>query len=79
VNLSKIAQSQKLNIYLSNSLNRFIAILQSVFAGFLGVQSEQKRKQDFQELSPLPIIITALIALILFIGLIYGFVQLVVP
>ncbi|WP_232285051.1 DUF2970 domain-containing protein [Pseudoalteromonas tunicata] len=79
MNLSKIAQSQKLNIYLSNSLNRFIAILQSVFAGFLGVQSEQKRKQDFQELSPLPIIITALIALILFIGLIYGFVQLVVP
>ncbi|AXT31547.1 DUF2970 domain-containing protein [Pseudoalteromonas tunicata] len=60
-------------------MNRFIAILQSVFAGFLGVQSEQKRKQDFQELSPLPIIITALIALILFIGLIYGFVQLVVP
>ncbi|HCV03256.1 DUF2970 domain-containing protein [Pseudoalteromonas sp. APAL1] len=58
-------------------MRSFISALQSVFAAFFGVQSEQKRQADFKEHSPLAIIVIAVILFIIFIAAIYFAVSLV--
>lgn len=53
---------------------RWFSVLQSVLAALFGVQSEQKRLQDFQSPKPLPYI---LVGIVLVIGFIVGLVVIV--
>ncbi len=39
----------------------------SVLAAFFGVQSEANRRRDFTDTSPLPYILTGIIAVVLFV------------
>jgi len=50
----------------------FISALQSVLAAFFGVQSEHKRHVDFQQHSPLFIIVLAVLFFIIFVVTIYA-------
>jgi uncharacterized BrkB/YihY/UPF0761 family membrane protein len=59
-------------------MRHFISALQSVLAAFFGVQSEQKRRSDFQEHSISSIIAIAVILFIAFAISIYAVVALVV-
>ncbi|ATG59329.1 hypothetical protein ATS72_013240 [Pseudoalteromonas sp. 13-15] len=59
-------------------MRHFISALQSVLAAFFGVQSEQKRRADFQEHSISSIIAIAIILFIAFALSIYAVVVLVV-
>lgn len=45
----------------------FRSVLQSVLAAFLGVQSEQKRQQDFQSTSIWPFVVTGVILTLIFV------------
>lgn len=46
---------------------RWADVVQSVFASMIGVQSHQKREQDFQQNSVAPYIVVGLIAVALFV------------
>ncbi len=49
-----------------------IDVLKSVLASFFGVQSDEKRKRDFQQGSPTQFIIVGLVLTVLFIvGMIF--------
>ena len=48
----------------------FFNLVQSVLAAAFGVQSEEKRKQDFQQASPIHLAILGLMFLIIFIAVI---------
>ncbi len=39
----------------------------SVLAAFFGVQSEANRRRDFTDTSPLPYILTGIVAIVLFV------------
>lgn len=53
-------------------MKQLLSALQSVIAAFFGVQSEDKRKSDFQQHSPISIIIIAIGLFILFVAAIYA-------
>lgn len=45
-----------------------IQVIRSVFAAFIGVQSDKNRQQDFQSDSILPFIIVGVLMALLFVG-----------
>ncbi len=51
----------------------------SVFAAFIGVQSDKNRKRDFTEGKFSHFVIIGLLAVVLFIGALVGIVSLVIP
>ncbi|BDF95525.1 MULTISPECIES: DUF2970 domain-containing protein [Pseudoalteromonas] len=53
-------------------MQQLLSAMQSVIAAFFGVQSENKRRSDFKQHSPLSIIIIAVILFTLFVAAIYG-------
>lgn len=53
----------------SGHLRAFIAVIQSVLAAFIGIQSEDKRQQDFQKSTPWPYIITGIVMTLLLVFL----------
>jgi len=55
----------------------FLSLIQSVLAAAFGVQSETKRKQDFQQASPIHLILVAVMFLVIFISLVLLTVSLV--
>lgn len=55
-------------------MKQLFSALQSVIAAFFGVQSENKRQSDFQQHSPLYIILIAIGLFILFVSTIYAIV-----
>ncbi|WP_176330050.1 DUF2970 domain-containing protein [Oceanospirillum sanctuarii] len=50
-------------------IRSILSVIQSVLAAFIGVQSEDKRQQDFQKSSPWPYIITGIVMTLLLIFL----------
>lgn len=46
---------------------RWVDVVQSVLASMIGVQSQQKREQDFQQNTVLPYVVVGLIAVALFV------------
>ncbi|PAJ72625.1 DUF2970 domain-containing protein [Pseudoalteromonas sp. NBT06-2] len=60
-------------------MNHFLNVLQSVLAAAFGVQSEKKRKQDFQQASLIHIIIVAIMFLAIFIAFVILVVNIVIP
>jgi len=46
----------------------FIQVIKSVFAAFIGVQSDANRQQDFSQWSLLPYIIAGIVFVLVFIG-----------
>ncbi|WP_114417225.1 DUF2970 domain-containing protein [Marinospirillum perlucidum] len=42
-------------------------VLQAVLAAFFGVQSERKRREDFQQSSPWPFILTGVLMTLVFV------------
>ena len=59
-------------------MRHFLSALQSVLAAFFGVQSEKKRRADFQNHSIFTLISIALLLFIIFVCSIYAVVALVV-
>jgi hypothetical protein len=57
----------------------FFSLIQSVVAAAFGVQSESKRKQDFQQASPIHLIIAGIMFLVIFISLVLLTVSLAIP
>ena len=57
----------------------FIATLKSIAAAFIGVQSNENRKRDLQEGKVLHFIVAGIIAVMLFIAVLWGLVSLVLP
>ncbi len=55
----------------------FLKILQTVFAGALGVQSEKRREEDFSSHSAVPYIVAGLLFGVAFVGGLVLVVQLV--
>jgi hypothetical protein len=55
----------------------FLSLIQSVLAAAFGVQSETKRKQDFQQASPIHLILVGVMFLVIFISLVLLTVSLV--
>ncbi len=55
------------------------ALTMSVLAAALGVQTEENRKRDFSQKSPLPYILGGLIFTVLFVLTLIGVVMLVLP
>jgi len=55
----------------------FVNLVQSVLAAAFGVQSEKKRKQDFQQASPIHLTILGLMFLIIFVAVILFIVNLI--
>ncbi|KPQ30140.1 MAG: Protein of unknown function (DUF2970) [Marinobacter excellens HL-55] len=55
----------------------FLKILQTVFAGALGVQSEKRRQEDFSSHSAVPYIVAGLLFGVAFVGGLILVVQLV--
>jgi len=60
-------------------MNHFLNLIQSVLAAAFGVQSEKKRKQDFQQASPIHLIVVGVMFLAIFIALVIFVVSLVMP
>ncbi len=58
---------------------RWLAYIQSVLAALFGVQSEQKRMQDFAKHHPFPLIVIALGTFVLFVLMILAIVFAVLP
>ena len=56
-----------------------LAVTMSVLAAALGVQTEENRKRDFSQQSPLPYILGGLLFTVLFILTLVGVVMLVLP
>ncbi|ARU26097.1 DUF2970 domain-containing protein [Cellvibrio sp. PSBB006] len=54
-------------------------IFLSVIAAAVGVQSDKNRERDFTHFSPWPYIFAGIIFMVLFVALIIGVVQLVLP
>lgn len=52
----------------SSSICQYWQVLKSVAAGMFGVQTEQARAADFQKASPVPFIITGVLAVVALIG-----------
>ena len=55
--------------HLPDIIRSMLAVIQSVLAAFLGVQSEEKRLQDFRKTSPWPYLITGIVMTLLLIFL----------
>ena len=55
--------------HLPDIIRSMFAVIQSVLAAFLGVQSEEKRQQDFRKSSPWPYLITGIVMTLLLIFL----------
>ena len=60
-------------------MSHFFSLIQSVLAAAFGVQSESKRKQDFQQASPVYLIIVGIMFLVIFISLVLLTVSLAIP
>ncbi len=58
-------------------MRAFLSALQSVIAAFFGVQSESKRQADFQQHSPVTIILIAIVLFLLFVAASYLLVAMV--
>ncbi len=52
-------------------------IIKSVLGAFVGVQSEQQRKMDFESTSPIPYIVTGVLFALLFVAVLLLIVHLV--
>ena len=48
-------------------MSSFFAVIRSVLAAFIGVQSEAKREQDFSQQSPWPYILAGVVLTLIFI------------
>lgn len=48
-------------------IRSILSVIQSVLAAFIGVQSEDKRQQDFEKNSPWPYIIVGLVMTLILI------------
>lgn len=57
----RLSQSKRMN------MKRWLAIIQSVLASFIGVQKEEKRREDFNSNSPWPFIVTGIVMTLLFV------------
>jgi hypothetical protein len=58
-----------------NQKPSFIQVIWSVLAAMFGVQSQKARERDFQHGSPAAFIVVGLIAVTLFVLLLYGVVK----
>lgn len=56
-----------------------LTVTMSVLAAALGVQTEENRKRDFDQKSPVPYILGGLIFTVLFVLTLIGVVMLVLP
>jgi len=50
-------------------MKSLLSVIKSVLAAFIGVQSEQKRQEDFKKTSPWPFIVTGVIMTLTFVVL----------
>jgi len=57
----RLSQSKRIN------MKHWLAIIQSVLAAFIGVQKEEKRREDFNANSPWPFIATGIVMTLLFV------------
>ena len=62
---------------MTNENPSFRQTIKSVFAAFLGVQSDKNREQDFKHGKPAHFIIAGLLLTLLFILVVWGVVKLV--
>ena len=46
----------------------FLQLMQSVFAALIGIQSEEKRKKDFENITPKQVLLAGIILTVIFFG-----------
>ena len=60
-------------------MKSLLSVIQSVLAAFFGVQSEQKRRQDFKHASPWPFIMTGILLTLILVILLVLLVRWLTP